>query len=161
MLYGAAKYLGNVVGDWAWNMQNVDHYNNLYILMPVLLLLLNFLSSFAINFQRQKDKNWENMSCLHTFIYEAMSYLPFLLECRTRYERNVGTKCIFVGVLDPSGLFPPDSLPLSPLSEAEESHTEEDKKHLHLWRLLHLCARKISSIGKKLNALKLIPQQSN
>lgn len=38
------------------HMQNADHYNNLRILMPV-FLLLNFLSSFTINFQRRKDKN--------------------------------------------------------------------------------------------------------
>ena len=118
------KYLWNVAGDWAYtqwigNMQNADHYNNLHMLMPV-FLLLNFFSSFTIHFERHKDKNWENTSCLPTFIYETMSYLFFLLECGTRCETNIGTNWIFVRVLNLSSLLLPSSPPLSHLSEAEK-----------------------------------------
>lgn len=162
MLDSVAKYVWNVAADrayaeWIGNMQNADHYNNLHILMPV-FLLLNFLSSFTIHFQWHKDKNWENMSCLPTFIYKAMSYSLFLLECRARCERNIGTNGIFVRVLNLSSLLLPSSLPLSHLSEAEQRHTEEDKKPVHLhacWGLLHLCARKACSTGKNLSAPKL------
>lgn len=102
MLDSVAKYMWNIAGDWAytewiWNMQNAGHYNDLHTLMTA-FLLLNFLSSFTINFQRHKDKNWELMRCLPTLICEAMSYLLFLLECRTRREGNIGTNCIFVRV---------------------------------------------------------------
>lgn len=99
MLDSVAKHMWNIAGDWAeWigNMQNADHYNDLHTLMTA-SLLLNFLSSL-INFQRHKDNNREIMRCLPTFVYEAMSYLLFLLECRTRRERNIGTNCIFVRV---------------------------------------------------------------
>lgn len=87
-----------------------------------------------------------------------MSCLLFLLECRTRCERNIGTNCISVRLLNLSSLLLPSSLPLrSHLSEAEQRHVEEDKKPVHLypcWGLLHLCARKACSMSENFNAPK-------